>query len=110
MDSHSLIKFSILKNTQLAANNTLKKSLLLIPDIIGLTKFVNETEIVHDSPFISTPLGREEGRSVRKKHTPSPSQEWNTRTVDGLKNAGAKHYHQLLSLKLNPPLAQQALI
>ena len=35
------------------SNNTLKKSLLLIPDISGFTKFVNETEIVHGVHIIS---------------------------------------------------------
>lgn len=34
-------------------NNTLKKSLLLIPDISGFTKFVNETEIIHGVHIIS---------------------------------------------------------
>tara|TARA_B100000809_G_scaffold263671_1_gene317501 strand:+ start:613 stop:1704 length:1092 start_codon:yes stop_codon:yes gene_type:complete len=37
----------------LESNNTLKKSLLLIPDISGFTKFVNETEIVHGVHIIS---------------------------------------------------------
>ena len=35
------------------SKNTLKKSLLLIPDISGFTKFVNETEIVHGVHIIS---------------------------------------------------------
>jgi len=37
----------------LESNNTLKKSLLLIPDISGFTKFVNETEIIHGVHIIS---------------------------------------------------------
>ncbi len=35
------------------SNNSLKKSLLLIPDISGFTKFINETEIVHGVHIIS---------------------------------------------------------
>ena len=35
------------------SNNTLQKSLLLIPDISGFTKFVNETEIVHGVHIIA---------------------------------------------------------
>ncbi len=35
------------------SNSILKKSLLLIPDISGFTKFINETEIVHGAHIIA---------------------------------------------------------